>query len=120
VPLGPKPEPVAYVHTFLTSVVIEPEIAEDVTPSARMMFYERIRQEHWLRDKQDDGKCLILNDDSSWEVHPSERVITARWLRGSTIIVEYTEKGAYPYLLRNLTEEEVARANFLGEFRAVS
>ena len=84
-----------------------------------MTFYERIRQEHWLRDKQDEGKSLILNDDSSWEVQPSERVIAARWLRGSTIIVEYTEKGAYPYLLRNLTEGELARALFLGEVRAV-
>ena len=79
-----------------------------------MTFYERIRQEHWLRDKQNEGKTLILNDDSSWEVQPSERVIAARWLRGSTIIVEYTEKGAYPYRLRNLTEEEVAHAAFLG------
>jgi len=35
-------------------------------------------------------------------------------------MVEYIEKGAYPYLLRNLTEEEVAQAKFLGEFRAVS
>jgi len=85
-----------------------------------MTFYDRIRQEHWLRDKQDQGKGLILNDDSGWEVNPADCVITARWLRGSTIIVEYTEKGAYPYLLRNLTEAEVARANFLGEFRAVS
>jgi RecB family endonuclease NucS len=85
-----------------------------------MSFYEGIRQEHWLRDKQDEGKNLILNDDSSWEVHPSERFMTARWLRGSTIIVEYTEKGAYPYLLRNRTEGEVARVNFLREFRAVS
>jgi hypothetical protein len=101
-------------------MVIEHEIAENVTPPLAMTFYERIRQEHWLRDKQNEGKSLILNDDSGWEVHPSERVITARWLRGSTIIVEYTEKGAYPYLLRNLTEEEVAHAAFLGEFRAVS
>ena len=84
-----------------------------------MTFYERIRQEHWLRDKQDEGTNLILNDDSTWEVHPSERIITARWLRGSTIIVEYTEKGEYPYLLRNRTEGEVARANYSGEFRAV-
>ena len=97
--------------------MFKPEIPEGVTPSARMTFYERIRQEHWLRDKQNEGKTLILNDDSSWEVQPSERVIAARWLRGSTIIVEYTEKGAYPYLLRNLTEGELARALFLGEVR---
>ena len=85
-----------------------------------MTFYGRIRQEHWLSDKQDEGKSLILNDDSSWEVHPSDQFITAKWLRGSTIMVEFTEKGEYPYLLRNCTENERARANFLGEFRAVS
>lgn len=88
--------------------------------SLPIMFYDRILQEHWLRDKQDEGKSLLLDDDSSWEVHASDQFVTARWLRGSTIIVAYTEKGAYPYLLRNLTEKEVARANYLGEFRAVS
>jgi hypothetical protein len=85
-----------------------------------MTFYDRIRQEHWLRDKQDEGKGLILNDDSVWQVHPSDQFITARWLRGSTIIVEYTEKQGHPYLLRNRTEGEVARANYLGEFHAAS
>lgn len=85
-----------------------------------MAFYQRTRTEHWLRDKQNEGKSLILEDESSWEVYPSDQFITARWLRGSTIIVEFTEKGEYPYLLRNCTEDERARANFLGEFRAVS
>ena len=84
-----------------------------------MTFYERIRQEHWLRDKQDGGKILILNDDSTWEVTPNDQFLTKLWLRGSTITVEYTEKKDYPYVLRNRTEGEVARANFLGEFRAV-
>lgn len=85
-----------------------------------MAFYQRTRTEHWLRDKQNEGKRLILEDESSWEVYPSDQFITARWLRGSTIIVEFTEKGEYPYLLRNSTEDERARANFLSEFRAVS
>lgn len=84
-----------------------------------MIFYDRL-QEHWLRDKQEDGRGLILNDDSIWDVYPSDQSITARWLRGSTITVEHTQKEGHPYLLRNRTENEVARANFLGEFRAVS
>lgn len=88
--------------------------------SLPMTFYEQIRQEHWLRDKQDEGKVLILNDDSIWEVHPSDQSITVRWLRGSTIIVEQTETQSSPYLLRNRTEEETARANYLGIFRAAS
>ena len=94
-------------------------MAESVTPSARMTFYERTRQEHWLLDKQDDGKKLILNDDSTWEVSPSDQFLTEHWLRGSTIMVEYTEKQDYSYVLRNRTEGEVARANFLGDVRAV-
>jgi len=82
-------------------------------------FYERIRQEHWLQDKQHEGKILILNDDSPWEVNPKDQFLTKLWLRGSTIMVEYTEKQDYPYVLRNRTEGEVARANFLSEVRAV-
>jgi len=99
--------------------VIEPAIAERRFPFARMTFYERIRLEHWILDKQDDGKKLILNDDSTWEVNPGDQSLTKRWLRGSTIMVDYTEKKDYPYVLRNQTEGKFARANFLGHARAV-
>ena len=78
-------------------------------------FYARTRDEHWLRDKQDQG--LILEDNSLWEVHPSDRSITSRLLRGSTIwtvCVEETQTEGYPYVLRHRTEGETARANFLG------
>ena len=78
-------------------------------------FYTKTRQEHWLRDKQEDGDVVILEDESLWEVQPSDRVITARWLRMSTIIVEHTQKDGYPYLLKNTTEGETARANYLGD-----
>ena len=84
-----------------------------------MAFYQRTRDEHWLHDKHDEGKTLILEDDSRWEVHPEDRSITARWLRGSTILVEHRPKEKYPFVLRNRTEGEVARANFQAEFRAV-
>jgi hypothetical protein len=84
-----------------------------------MAFYQRTRDEHWLHDKQDEGKTLFLEDDSCWEVHPSDRSTAARWLRGSTIFVEHTPKESYPYVLRNRTEGELARASFQGEFRAV-
>ena len=79
-----------------------------------MTFYPRTRDEHWLRDKQDQGKGLTLEDYSIWEVHPSDRSLTSRWLSGSTICVEETQKQGYPYLLRNRTEKETARADFLG------
>ena len=83
-----------------------------------MSFCRRIHFEHWLRDKQDDGQSLILEDDSTWDTHPSDRPRTAIWLRGSTIYVEETQRQEYPYILRNRAEGEVALTNFVGEFRA--
>jgi hypothetical protein len=80
-----------------------------------MAFYSRIHQEHWLRDKLDDGRIVVLEDESVWEVHPSDRLITGRWLRISTITVKHTQKEGYPYLLSNSTEREDARANYLRE-----
>jgi hypothetical protein len=76
-----------------------------------MAFYIRIHEEHWLRDKLEEGKIVVLEDESVWEVHPSDRLITQRWLRMSTINVEHTQKEGYPYLLKNSTEGESARAN---------
>ena len=78
-----------------------------------MAFYTRTHEEHWLRDKLEEGRTLILEDESIWEVHPSDREITKRWLRISTITVKDTENGSHPHLLSNRTEGEDARANYL-------
>jgi len=78
-----------------------------------MVLYNRVHEEHWLRDKLVDGRLVILEDNSIWEVHPSDRQITKRWLRISTITVKNTEKGSHPYVLSNRTEGEDARADYL-------
>jgi hypothetical protein len=85
-----------------------------------MAFYTKIHDEHWLRDKLEEGRIVVLEDESIWEVHPSDRERTKRWLRISTITVKHTEKEGYPYLLSNSTEEEDARANYLGESARMS
>ena len=83
---------------------------------APLAFYARIREEHWLRDKQDDGSIVILEDASIWEIRPSDRPTAAHWLRISTVRVKYTEEHGYPYLLTNTTEDdETARAKYLGD-----
>lgn len=83
-----------------------------------MAFYARIREEHWLRDKHEDGIVIILEDESMWEIHSSDRLTASRWLRGSTIVVTQTQKDADAYLLTNRTENETAHANYLGHVRA--
>jgi hypothetical protein len=62
-----------------------------------------------------------------WEVHPSDRQTTKRWLRISTINVrhveinvKHAEKEGYPYLLSNRTEGEYARANYLRDSARMS
>jgi hypothetical protein len=80
-----------------------------------MAFYTKIHNEHWLRDKLEEGRIVVLEDESIWEVHPSDRQRTKHWLRISTVTVKYTQKADYPYLLSNSTEREEARANYLGE-----
>ena len=54
-----------------------------------MAFYTRPHEEHWLRDKLEEGRIVILEDESIWEVHPSGRgPITKRWLRISTVTMQ--------------------------------
>lgn len=81
-----------------------------------MDFYTRTHEEHWLSDKLDDGRIVILEDESAWEVHPSDRQKTNRWLRISTILVKHTEKESYPFILSNTTEGQDARANYLRDY----
>jgi hypothetical protein len=95
--------------------------------SAILAFYTRIHEEHWLRDKVEEGRIVILEDESIWEIHPSDQQITKRWMRISTINVKHieinvkhTEKEGYPYLLSNRTEGEYARANYLRDSARMS
>lgn len=80
-----------------------------------MAFYPRTRTEHWLRDKFDESRIVLLEDESMWEIHPSGRLITAHRLRISTIAVERTQENGYSYLLTNSAERGTARANYPGE-----
>ena len=71
-----------------------------------MAFYTRIHEEHWLRDKLEEGKIVILEDESIWEVHPSDRQITKRWLRIS-ITVKTLRKMAIRISFRTAPRERM-------------
>jgi len=80
-----------------------------------MALYSRIRQEHWLRDKRDEGALVVLEDGSVWEIDLSDRSKTVRWLRISTITVERTQKERYSYVLMNTMQNETVRAIYEGQ-----
>ena len=78
------------------------------------VLYTNTAQEHWLRDKEEDGGIVLLEDDSLWEISPPDRRKTVRWLRVSTIAVESTQKQGYAYLLKNTMDRETVFANYRG------
>ena len=80
-----------------------------------MVFYPRVRDEHWLRDKRDEGKIVVLEDESMWGIHPADWLVTSHWLRISNITVSHTQNEGYVYSLTNTMEGETARANYLGQ-----
>jgi hypothetical protein len=80
-----------------------------------MDVYTKSHKEHWLRDKRDDGRILVLEDGSWWEVRASDRIRTSRWYRISTITVEDPKQGGHSYLLTNTMERETAQANYIGK-----
>ena len=56
-----------------------------------MAFYTRIHEEHWLRDRLEDGRIVILEDESIWEVHPSDRpgTVSKPSIRRSALFVPW-------------------------------
>jgi hypothetical protein len=78
-----------------------------------MAFYTRIHEEHWLRDKLEEGRIVVLEDESIWEVHPSDRQITKRWLRISTITLKHTQKRGLSVSCRPQKVDLALCSNFL-------
>ena len=109
------------IFLFLLTQIFSSSVSTPSGPRQKpgvrsLAFYTRMRKEHWLRDKFDEGRIVLLEDESMWEVHPADRLTVERWLRISTIAVEHTQEEGYPYRLTNSTERETARANYLGDF----
>ena len=42
---------------------------------------------HWVKSVQDDGKIVILEDGSVWEIDDGDTADTATWTSGTEIVV---------------------------------
>ena len=85
-----------------------------------MDAYSNSKKEHWLGDKREQGRVLVLEDGSWWEVRPQDRGRVWRWLRISTIRVENPKQGGQPYLLTNTMEDETIQASYIGKLSNTS
>jgi hypothetical protein len=66
---------------------------------------------HWIKEKIDRGKYILLEDNSLWEIASLDKINTTLWLKLSNItVVKSYDYPGYPYLLINTDDSETAHA----------
>ena len=70
---------------------------------------------HWLKEVQKGGRVIILDDESIWEISPSQAGDTCTWDLVSGISVSTGENPAFPFRLINTGIEESVDARHLGK-----
>lgn len=78
-------------------------------------IYIGVDDVHWIYDVEDDGRIVILEDSSRWEVSILDRVHVMLWLPTANITVKDGDDPIYPYLLINTDENETANAKLLSQ-----
>jgi len=76
--------------------------------------YDALGSGHLLRAVAEDGRFLILEDGSRWEIHPRDRFRTVAWEPDASISVRTTQAEAgYGYEIVNTTDDDGALARFV-------
>src|SRR5262249_22207433 len=71
---------------------------------------------HWVSESALDGRVVALEDESLWEIAPTDRVNTILWLPTTSVTVVKSPHawGLYRYLLVNTEDNENVSARYLG------
>jgi len=73
---------------------------------------------HWISQVLSNGKYLVLEDNSLWEIDSIDTIDTALWLPiSNVVIVEKAYQGFVFYDIINTDDSEKASATFLGTVR---
>jgi hypothetical protein len=69
---------------------------------------------HLLRERSTDGRFLMLEDGSRWEIHPRDRFQTEDWEPNASLTVRTTRaEDGYGYEIVNTQTDEGALARFV-------
>ena len=68
---------------------------------------------HWLKEVQKGGRVVILDDESVWEIAPSNAGDTCTWDLVSGISIHDGKDPAFPYRLANTVMGESVSARQL-------
>lgn len=69
-----------------------------------------------VKETVDNGRFVLLDDGSLWEVSPLETIDSTLWLRlENIIVVESSDEPGYPYRLVNTDAKSVVSAKLVGQ-----
>jgi len=87
---------------------------EKPAPLPPSLVYSGVGRGHWVKKVMDNGRMVVLEDGSLWEVGILDRIDAALWLPLSGITVLENPSGFLPYRLVNTDDGEVVEAKYIG------
>ena len=69
---------------------------------------------HWLKEVKEGGRVIILDDESIWEIPPSQAGDTCTWDLVSGISISTGKNPAFPFRLINTGIDEGVDARHRG------
>lgn len=74
-------------------------------------FNERQKLNQKVDKIRNDGEFVELKDGSIWQVSPVFRYLSTTWQRDQVIEIRKSENARHPYILHNMTNEQVVQAD---------
>jgi len=68
---------------------------------------------HWIQKVIDNGKYILLEDKSLWEISPIDVIYTSIWLPITNIVIVESKNPSYPYFLINTDDGEKVEAKLI-------
>lgn len=68
---------------------------------------------HWIQKVIDNGKYIILEDKSLWEISPIDVIYTSIWLPITNIVIVASKNPSYPFYLVNTDDGEKVEAKLI-------
>ena len=77
------------------------------------LYPGRTGGDDWIATKSDDGRIIVLDDESVWIVAPSDQSTSGPWVDATSINVNEGSGGSYE--LVDTDDQEIVEANYIGQ-----
>lgn len=106
--------PVVAVRLVVTAPQPSSRPDASTQPPADSAAYDAVGSGHYIRRVDEDGRVVVLEDGSRWEVDPAVRFKAKEWRPEALITVRRAPADGYGYDLTNTDVDEGVFVNYLG------